>query len=74
MAADLHKPYVRIFEQPAERRYRFRYRSEGRLNGSIPGANSIPTKPTYPAIEIGNFVGVAEIHISCVTHNHDPPR
>lgn len=73
-ASSQQKPYLRIFEQPAEKLYRFRYKSEGRLNSSIPGANSTQQKPTYPSIELGNFVGVAEIHISCVTDNDNPPR
>lgn len=61
------RPTVEIIEQPAERSFRFRYASEGRLKGSIEGANTTPQSKTFPKIEISNFTGDAEIVISCVS-------
>ncbi|GCB80996.1 hypothetical protein scyTo_0021310 [Scyliorhinus torazame] len=57
---------------------RFRYKCEGRSAGSIPGEKSTDSTRTYPAIEIGNYVGQAKIRICLVTkkepykpHPHD---
>lgn len=66
-----NKPYLQIIEQPAEKSFRFRYESEGRLSGSILGVKSTTGNPTYPTIKVGNFTGVVTIRISCVTHT-DP--
>lgn len=64
------KPYVEIVEQPAEKSFRFRYESEGRLGGAILGANSTRELPSYPTIKVGNYTGMVAIRISCVTHNN----
>lgn len=70
----MSKPEVRIVEQPAEKSYRFRYESEGRLSGSIPGTNSTLSKPTYPSIEISNYTGEAIIYITCVDDKGNPRK
>lgn len=68
------KPYLKIIEQPAAKSCRFRYESEGRNSGSILGVNSTGDKQTYPTIEVGNFTGVVEIRISCVTNDDKKPK
>lgn len=62
------KPYVEIIEQPAEKSIRFRYASEGRLNGSICGNESTRLHTSYPKIKVGNVTGTVVILISCVTN------
>lgn len=62
-------PQVRIVEQPAEKSFRFRYESEGRLNGSLFGEKNTSKKVSYPKIEISNFTGTAVIIVSCVTND-----
>ncbi|XP_068632579.1 embryonic polarity protein dorsal-like [Battus philenor] len=55
-------PNVRIVVQPVSA-HRFRYKSEGRWAGSIPGVKT----NTYPTIEISGCSGKAVIVVSCVT-------
>lgn len=43
---------VKILEQPASKALRFRYECEGRLAGSLPGANSTSENKTYPTIQV----------------------
>lgn len=66
--------YLKIVEQPAQKSFRFRYESEGRLSGCILGVNATPEIPSYPKIEIGNYIGDCMIFVSCVTHNDTPYR
>lgn len=58
---------VEIIEQPAEKSFRFRYESEGRLTGSIVGENSTRTNPSYPTLRVKNYTGKIYIRITCVT-------
>lgn len=46
---------VKILEQPASKALRFRYECEGRLAGSLPGANSTSENKTYPTIQVFYF-------------------
>lgn len=59
--------FLEIIEQPARKAIRFRYECEGRLAGSIPGANSTAEHKTYPTIRIANYTGRAVVVVSCVT-------
>lgn len=47
-----HRAQVKILEQPASKALRFRYECEGRLAGSLPGANSTSENKTYPTIQV----------------------
>lgn len=47
--SELPGAYVEIVEQPAPNANRFRYPSEGRLAGSIPGVNSTPENSRFLA-------------------------
>lgn len=67
-AQNYSEPYVSIEEQPASKAMRFRYESEGRA-GSIPGENSTESNPTFPTIQVNNYVGNAVVAVSCVTHD-----
>ncbi|XP_013176398.1 PREDICTED: embryonic polarity protein dorsal-like isoform X1 [Papilio xuthus] len=61
------KPSVRVIVQPVDS-HRFRYKSEGRWAGSIPGVNKKGNKEGYPTIEISGCPdGKAAILVSCVT-------
>ena len=53
------KPYVRILEQPASHKLRFRYKCEGRGAGALQGVSSSPDKKTFPKIQIVNYKGPA---------------
>lgn len=68
-----NQPYMQIVVQPAEKNFRFRYESEGRLSASIQSAKSTKENPTYPVIKVNNYTGVICMRISCVTHD-DPAR
>lgn len=57
---------VVITEQPAPRRIRFRYGSEGRLE-TLTGINSTPDHKTFPSIQILGYTGHATVVVSCVT-------
>ena len=46
------QPYLEITEQPKSRRYRFRYKSEGRSAEAILGENSANDNRTYPMIQV----------------------
>uniref|UniRef100_A0A0C9QZR1 Dl_0 protein n=1 Tax=Fopius arisanus TaxID=64838 RepID=A0A0C9QZR1_9HYME len=59
--------YVEIVEQPASKAFRFRYESERRPHGSIPGVNSTPTHKTYPTIRIVGPWLNGRVIVSCVT-------
>lgn len=61
------KGEVVILEQPATKKFRFRYKCEGRSAGSIPGANSTSEIKTYPTIQVQNYNGDAIVVVSCVT-------
>lgn len=63
--------YVEIVEEPASKAVRYRYESEGRYAGTIPGASSTLTNKTYPTIKIQGYTGKAVVVVSCVTK--DPP-
>lgn len=58
---------MEIVEQPAEKSFRFRYESEGRLSGSIVGENATKDSPSYPTLRIKNYTGHVWIRITCVT-------
>ncbi|KPJ06852.1 Embryonic polarity protein dorsal [Papilio machaon] len=61
------KPSVRVVVQPVDS-HRFRYKSEGRWAGSIPGVNKKGNREGFPTIEIsGCPEGKAVIVVSCVT-------
>jgi len=68
------KPYVRILEQPASHKLRFRYKCEGRGAGALQGVSSSPDKKTFPKIQIVNYKGPAVVVVSCVTHDSDIPK
>ncbi|CAI6363066.1 unnamed protein product [Macrosiphum euphorbiae] len=59
-------PYIKIVEQPALQKLRFRYKRESRA-GSIPGVNSTTDNKTYPTIQIVGYKGRAVVVVSCVT-------
>jgi len=69
-----NKPHVRILEQPASHKLRFRYQCEGRGAGALQGQNSTPDKKTFPKIQIVGYKGPAVVVVSCVTHDSDPPK
>merc|ERR1711923_599118 len=68
------KPSVRILEQPASHKLRFRYQCEGRGAGALQGQFSTADKKTFPKIQIVGYKGPAVVVVSCVTHDTDPPR
>ncbi|XP_075974587.1 embryonic polarity protein dorsal-like isoform X2 [Anticarsia gemmatalis] len=61
------RPSVFITEQPARKARNFRYKSEGRAPGLIPGVHSTTDQKTYPAIKIVGYSGPVTIVVSCVT-------
>merc|ERR1712102_68777 len=68
------KPSVRILEQPASHKLRFRYQCEGRGAGALQGQFSTADKKTFPKIQIVGYKGPAVVVVSCVTHDSDPPK
>lgn len=68
------KPSVRILEQPASHKLRFRYQCEGRGAGALQGQFSTADKKTFPKIQILGYKGPAVVVVSCTTHDTDPPR
>jgi len=68
------KPHVKILEQPASHKLRFRYQCEGRGAGALQGQSSTPDKKTFPKIQIVGYKGAAVVVVSCVTHDADPPK
>jgi len=73
-AAAEQKPSVRILEQPASHKLRFRYQCEGRGAGALQGQFSTSDKKTFPKIQILGYKGPAVVVVSCTTHDTDPPR
>lgn len=67
IVSKMARPHIRIIEQPAEKSFRFRYESEGRLSGSLFGERNTAKNVSYPKIEINNFTGKAVVIVSCVT-------
>jgi len=63
------KPFVRILEQPASHKLRFRYKCEGRGAGALQGERSTSDKKTFPKIQICGYKGPAVVVVSCVTHD-----
>merc|ERR1712115_489637 len=63
------KPFVRILEQPASHKLRFRYKCEGRGAGALQGERSSSDKKTFPKIQIVGYKGPAVVVVSCVTHD-----
>ena len=63
------KPFVRILEQPASHKLRFRYKCEGRGAGALQGERSNSDKKTFPKIQICGYKGPAVVVVSCVTHD-----
>lgn len=59
-------PYVKIIEQPAGNKLRFRYECEGRSAGALHGVNYNPDNKTYPSIQIIGYKGPAVVVVSCV--------
>lgn len=59
-------------EQPQERGYRFRYKSEGATHGGIQGNNTRKGKKTYPTIQIHNFHGPIKVVVQLVTTDSHP--
>jgi len=68
------KPFVRILEQPASHKLRYRYKCEGRGAGALQGERSTSDKKSFPKIQIVNYTGPAVVVVSCVTHDSDPPK
>jgi len=68
------KPFVRILEQPASHKLRFRYKCEGRGAGALQGERSTPEKKTFPKIQIVGYKGPAVVVVSCVTHDSEVPK
>jgi len=68
------KPYVRILEQPASHKLRYRYQCEGRGAGALQGQTSNSDRKTFPKIQIVGYKGQAVVVVSCVTHDSDPPK
>merc|ERR1711892_250657 len=68
------KPFVRVQEQPASHKLRFRYQCEGRGAGALQGQFSTSDKKTFPKIQILGYKGPAVVVVSCVTHDSDPPK
>merc|ERR1711868_351086 len=68
------KPFVRILEQPASHKLRYRYKCEGRGAGALQGERSTTEKKSFPKIQIVNYSGPAVVVVSCVTHDSDPPK
>ena len=68
------KPSIRILEQPASHKLRFRYQCEGRGAGALQGQCSTADKKTFPKIQILGYKGAAVVVVSCVTHDNDPPK
>jgi hypothetical protein len=52
---DLSNVAIKILEQPASNEHRFRYRSEGKSVGALPGANSTAEVKTYPMIKVTGY-------------------
>merc|ERR1712062_872366 len=65
------RPFVRILEQPASHKLRFRYKCEGRGAGALQGERSSPEKKTFPKIQIVGYKGPAVVVVSCVTHDSE---
>ena len=59
-------PSVKIVEQPAENRVRFRFPIEGRSAGSIAGVTATAENKTFPTIQIVGYQGPAKVVASCV--------
>jgi hypothetical protein len=59
-------PCVKIVEQPAGNKLRFRYECEGRSAGALHGVNYSPDNKTYPSIQILGYKGPAVVVVSCV--------
>lgn len=59
-------PYVKIVEQPAGNKLRFRYECEGRSAGALHGVSYNPDNKTYPSIQIVGYKGPAVVVVSCV--------
>ena len=68
------RPFVRILEQPASHKLRFRYKCEGRGAGALQGERSSPEKKTFPKIQIVGYKGPAVVVVSCVTHDSEVPK
>nr|ALF84899.1 dorsal-like protein [Paracyclopina nana] len=64
--------YVKITEQPASNKLRFRYECEGRSAGALQGARSSSENKTFPSIEIVGYQGPAVVVVSCVEES--PPH
>lgn len=49
-------PYLEITEQPTDKPFRFRYKSEMHgTHGSLMGKNTERSKKTYPSVTLQNF-------------------
>eukprot|EP00092_Neocalanus_flemingeri_P025850 GFUD01028017.1.p1 GENE.GFUD01028017.1~~GFUD01028017.1.p1 ORF type:complete len:699 (+),score=220.26 GFUD01028017.1:91-2187(+) len=68
------KPSVKILEQPASHKLRFRYQCEGRGAGALQGQTSTADRKTFPKIQILGYKGPAVVVVSCVTHDSDKPK
>ena len=61
------KVKIRITEEPASNRLRFRFATEPR-SGVLMGERSTDGKKTFPTIRIDGYKGPAEVVVSCVEH------
>lgn len=63
---NIAKPLLEIVEQPMDKPFRFRYKSEMHgTHGSLMGSLSERTKRTYPAVALRNFNFAPRAIIRC---------
>ncbi|XP_059097155.1 transcription factor p65-like isoform X2 [Tigriopus californicus] len=60
--------YVKVLEEPADNKLRFRYECEGRSAGALHGGKSSGDNKTYPTIQIVGYQGPAVCVVSLVEH------
>ncbi|CAH1795432.1 unnamed protein product [Owenia fusiformis] len=73
MVEDDGTPYLHIIEEPQQRGFRFRYRSENSAShGGLQGCNSKKSHKSYPTVELRNYQGTARIVVSLVTDETVP--
>lgn len=65
--SDAHtKPCLRIVEQPTDKPFRFRYKSEMHgTHGSLMGIRTERSRRTYPTVELRNFNFATKATIRC---------
>ncbi|CAK9300362.1 unnamed protein product [Gordionus sp. m RMFG-2023] len=66
------QPYLKILEQPLERGFRFRYKSEAGAHGGLPAETSQRNNKKYPTIKIENYLGPARVEVTLMTNEPEP--